>query len=434
MNQKELFKRYLFFSIGVFINSFGISFITKANLGTSPISSLPYTLSLGFAPSLGTFTLYMSIVLIALQIVLLRKKFPKCYFLQIPVSILFSVFIDLSMSFLTFMNPIAFVSRLAALLLGCLILGFGVYLEMVADVVMLPGEAFVNAVSITFSSDFGKTKIIFDTSITILSILLSFILFNQLAGVGLGTLIAAIMVGMVVRLLKRHLRFIPRFLNKETDSLFQSQPLTNSEKTVITISREYGSDGRKVGKALSERLGFSYYDKKIIAMTAESCNLPEAEVEANEEKMQSPLLNDLLSFYNDPEEDTTLLDKLYRTETAMIRNVAAQGNCIIIGRSADYILKNYNNCVNIFIYASDAYKIANVMKRENLSRLEAQKHMQTINKRRFIHYKYYTGKIFGLSKNYHLCLDISKLGFDNTLAIIQDYLALNDQAKIKLSA
>ncbi|MDN5307907.1 MAG: uncharacterized protein PWP16_1270 [Eubacteriaceae bacterium] len=181
-------------------------------------------------------------------------------------------------------------------------------------------------------------------------------------------------------------------------------------------------------------MGFSYYDKKIIAMTAESCNLPASEVEANEEKMQSPLLNDLLSFYNNPEEDTTLLDKLYHTETEMIRNVATKGNCIIIGRSADYILKDFNNCVNIFIFASDAYKIANIMKRENLSRLAAQKHMQTINKRRFIHYKYYTGKIFGLSKNYHLCLDISKLGFDNTLAIIQDYLALNDQSKIKLSA
>jgi cytidylate kinase len=234
------------------------------------------------------------------------------------------------------------------------------------------------------------------------------------------------------------LRFISSFLEieaaTETDSLFQNQSATNSGKTVITISREYGSDGRKIGIALSERLGFSYYDKKIIAMTAESCNLPASEVEANEEKMQSPLLNDLLSFYNNPEEDTTLLDKLYRTETEMIRNVATKGNCIIIGRSADYILKDFNNCVNIFIFASDAYKIANIMKRENLSRLAAQKHMQTINKRRFIHYKYYTGKIFGLSKNYHLCLDISKLGFDNTLAIIQDYLALNDQSKIKLSA
>ncbi|MDN5307906.1 MAG: uncharacterized protein PWP16_1269 [Eubacteriaceae bacterium] len=138
MNHKKLFKRYFIFSVGVIINSFGISFITKANLGTSPISSLPYTLSLGFAPSLGTFTLYMSIVLIILQIILLRKNFPKCYFLQIPVSILFSVFIDLSMSFLTFMNPIAFVPRLAALLLGCLILGFGVYLEMVAAFALSP--------------------------------------------------------------------------------------------------------------------------------------------------------------------------------------------------------------------------------------------------------------------------------------------------------
>lgn len=77
MNKTELIKRYLFFLAGLFVNSFGVAFITKANLGTSPISSIPCTLSLGFRPTLGMFTLYMSLVLIAVQLLLLRKKFPK---------------------------------------------------------------------------------------------------------------------------------------------------------------------------------------------------------------------------------------------------------------------------------------------------------------------------------------------------------------------
>lgn len=77
MNKTELIKRYLFFLAGLFVNSFGVAFITKADLGTSPISSIPYTLSLGFLPTLGMFTLYMSLVLIAVQLLLLRKKFPK---------------------------------------------------------------------------------------------------------------------------------------------------------------------------------------------------------------------------------------------------------------------------------------------------------------------------------------------------------------------
>lgn len=77
MNKTELIKRYLFFLAGLFVNSFGVAFITKADLGTSPISSIPYTLSLGFRPTLGMFTLYMSLVLIAVQLLLLRKKFSK---------------------------------------------------------------------------------------------------------------------------------------------------------------------------------------------------------------------------------------------------------------------------------------------------------------------------------------------------------------------
>ena len=183
MNKKELLKRYLFFLAGLFVNSFGVAFVTKADLGTSPISSIPYTLSLGFRPTLGMFTLYMSLVLIAIQILLLKKNFPKQYFLQIPVSLLFSWFIDMSMNLLSFMQPASYPSKLILLLIGCLILGFGVFMEVEANVVMLPGEAFVNAVSMTFHTDFGKTKVVFDTSMIIVAAIISLILFHGLAGV-----------------------------------------------------------------------------------------------------------------------------------------------------------------------------------------------------------------------------------------------------------
>lgn len=185
--QKELTKRYIFFLIGLFVNSFGVSFVTKANMGTSPISSIPYPLSLGFAPTLGTFTLYMSIILIVIQLILLRKDFPKQYFLQIPVSLLFSYFIDFTMGLLGNMNPQSYPIKMILLLIGCIILGVGVYMEVIANVVMLPGESFVNAVSKTFHTDFGKTKVAFDSSMTI---------------------IAAFLVGMIARFLKRKIGFL----------------------------------------------------------------------------------------------------------------------------------------------------------------------------------------------------------------------------------
>lgn len=212
MSKKELLKRYIIFLIGLFVNSFGVSFITKASLGTSPISSIPYALSLGFKPTLGMFTLYMSIVLIMIQIVLLRKNFPKQYLLQIPVSIAFACFIDLTFALLSFMNPDSYGMSFFSLLVGCAILGIGVYMEMVADVVMLPGESFVKAVSVTFHKDFGKTKVVFDSSMTIIASIIGFALFHKLAGVREGTIIAALLVGMIARFLKRKLGFIETFL------------------------------------------------------------------------------------------------------------------------------------------------------------------------------------------------------------------------------
>ncbi|MCI8853790.1 MAG: cytidylate kinase family protein, partial [Lachnospiraceae bacterium] len=141
--QKELIKRYLLFTVGLFINSLGVALVTKAELGTSPISSIPYTLSLGFSPSLGAFTLYMSLILIILQLLILRKNFPKQYFLQLPVSFLFSYFIDFSMNLLGFLEPGSYIQKLSLLFIGCFVLGLGVFIEVVANVVMLPGECFV---------------------------------------------------------------------------------------------------------------------------------------------------------------------------------------------------------------------------------------------------------------------------------------------------
>ncbi|WP_373265698.1 YczE/YyaS/YitT family protein [Hungatella hathewayi] len=199
MTRREWCKRYLFFLAGLFINSFGVSFITKAALGTSPISSVPYTLSLGFSPTLGMFTLYMSIVLILIQMILLRKDFPRQYLLQIPVSFLFSWFIDMTMELLEFLSPSAYPAKVICLLLGCAILGFGVFMEMAAGVVMLPGECFVNAISRTFHTDFGRTKVAFDTSITVAAAIIGIVLYRELAGVREGTIVAAVLVGMIAR-------------------------------------------------------------------------------------------------------------------------------------------------------------------------------------------------------------------------------------------
>jgi uncharacterized membrane protein YczE len=238
MSKKEIVKRYILFITGILINSLGVSFITKASLGTSPISSIPYTLSLTFKPTLGMFTMYMSIILIIIQIILLRKNFPIQYLLQIPVSLVFSWFIDLTMKLLSFMEPDQYYMKFLSLIFGCIILGTGVYMEMAADVVMLPGEAFVKAVSVTFHKDFGKIKIIFDSSMTFIAAGTGLLIFHRFAGVREGTIIAAVLVGMIARYLKRKLGFVDKFLLENAVIEEEEMKMQNLEKVIVSVSRE----------------------------------------------------------------------------------------------------------------------------------------------------------------------------------------------------
>ena len=211
-DKTELIKRYIFLLAGLFVNGLGVSFITKAGLGTSPITSIPYTLSLGFTPTVGMFTLFFNLLLIVLQIILLRRNFQLQNLLQLPIIALFSFFIDLTMSLLGFMQPETYAMKVVSLIVGCLILGFGVFMEMVANVAMLPGEATVRAVSDVFSTDFGKTKIAFDSSMTVIAAILSFIMFRHLDGVREGTIVAAILVGFIARLFKKYIGGIEKIL------------------------------------------------------------------------------------------------------------------------------------------------------------------------------------------------------------------------------
>lgn len=205
----EKVKRYLVFLVGLFINALGVSLITLADLGTSPISSIPYVLSLNFSMTLGEFTIIFSMLLIVLQLIILRKNFKPEHFLQIPISVLFGYFIDMTMAMMYFVDPQTYPGKLIALLAGCVILGFGVYLEVAANVAMLPGESFVRAVSSTWKTEFGTTKVAFDVSMTVIAAVLSFLLAFQLDGVREGTVIAALLVGLIARAFGRMISMIP---------------------------------------------------------------------------------------------------------------------------------------------------------------------------------------------------------------------------------
>ncbi len=208
----HLFRRYACFLLGVLINSFGIALITKAALGTSPISSVPYVFSLRFTPTLGQFTFFMNLLFVLLQVVLLRRNYDKIQLLQIGVNVMFSAFIDVSMDLLSFVSPHGAVQSLLWLLAGCAVLAFGIYLEVSPKVLMVPGEGLVSALSRVLGVEFGSMKVGFDVTLMSFAAICSLFFFHGLQGVGLGTLISAVLVGLIVKLYRRLFPGIARHL------------------------------------------------------------------------------------------------------------------------------------------------------------------------------------------------------------------------------
>ena len=366
-------KRYILFLIGLFVNALGVSLVTKASLGTSPISSIPYVLSLNFPFTLGNFTIVFSILLIVLQILILRKNFKLENILQIPVSIAFGYFIDLTMYLLFWINPENYFVKMIALLAGCLVLGLGVYLEVLADVVMLPGESFVRAIVQTWNTNFGTTKIVFDSSMAIIAGALSFVFSGKLNGVREGTIIAALLVGFIARLLGKRLEFIKSYLFPEengeggqalasaadaenapvadgiTGKLAEKQEADSIYKNVIVIGRQYGCGGHDIGK-------------KLIAGTT---GMTSEFIRQKEESMTNSLLYDFVNqmYLYGKEEEEAPKDKIFEAESKVIRELAAKGKCVIIGRCSDYVLRENEKTLKLFFTAPLEVRAKRIMER-----------------------------------------------------------------------
>ena len=408
----EKLKRYLIFLVGLFVNSLGVSLITKANLGTSPISSIPYVLSLNFPFTLGNFTIFFSIFLIVLQLIILRKNFKLEHILQIPVSIIFGYFIDLTMILFSWVNPEAYIMKIVYLLIGCLILGVGVYMEVLADVVMLPGESFVRAIVLTWKTNFGTTKICFDVSMSVIAAVLSFVFAGRLDGVREGTVIAALLVGFIARLIGKKLAFLkdmifPESVSAENENEAKEQTAGTYGKNVIAIGRQFGSGGHDIGKILAEKLGYDFYDAEIIQMTAGTTGYTLEFIKKNEEIMTNSLIYDLVNqmYLNADMQDEAPKDKIFEAECQVVRDLAKKGNCVIVGRCADYVLRNSENCLKVFFSAPLMSRIRRVAQRQNISEGEAKATVQKNEKLRADNYRYYTRRMWGAAGNFDLSLN-----------------------------
>ena len=218
MNNKVC--RYLMFLIGLLFNAFGVAFITKADLGTTPIAALPYTLSLLIPKlTLGNFTILICMLLIASQILILRNKGSLFdIILQIPISFLFGYVIDFSMWILLNFTPQIYIIKFISLLIGSIIISFGAYFEVVGDVTMLPADGLSRAISIITNIEFGTIKFIADSSQAIIALILGIIFLHELAGVREGTIIGALLIGNMVKYIGRIWKLERIFIENESFS------------------------------------------------------------------------------------------------------------------------------------------------------------------------------------------------------------------------
>lgn len=419
------FRRYLLFVVSLFINAFGIAFITNASLGTSPITSVTYVASMFTPLTMGQWTIIFNILFVVFELPFMTRHYLKTdlrmYLLQIPVSMCFGLFIDVSMSALAWLAPVAYASRIGVLLIGCVILSIGIALEVKADIAMMSGEYFVKAISRRLRKDFGYVKLGFDISLVLLSCVMSFVFMSELRGVREGTVVAALLVGPIVHLISPYYRVFDRWIGR-TDTNTATVATTNTDSIVITIAREYGSGGHQLGEMLSQALGLKLYDKEFIGMAAQKSGMDEHYIVENEQSIPSFWLKCIFSMNNERSAEYGLSpdDVLFVAESSIVQELAERESCIIVGRCADFVLKDRPNVIRVFCYSDAVSASERCVEEYGIPREKAEAEIRRVNHNRIAHYEYYTGMKWGEPHHYNLMINTGSIDLTTACALVKD--------------
>ena len=324
---KFLMRRYLLFCISLFVNALGIAFITRAALGTSPITSVTYVLSMFTPFTIGEWTIMLNILFVVLEPFMMTRRDLKddlrMFLLQIPISFCFGIFIDICMHHILFwLNPSTYPAMIYALLVGCVILAVGIALEVKANAAMMAGEYFVKVITKRFHGEFGYIKLGFDVTLVAIACTLSLIFMSGIYGVREGTVIAALIVGPIVHFVSPYYRFLDRWIN---DSKLQEKAdIKQNSNIIITIAREYGSGGHLLGEMLSKELGIKLYDKEFISMAAQRSGMDESFITKNEQSIPSFWLKCIMSKNSEQPIEGSLSsdDILFVAESKIIQELA----------------------------------------------------------------------------------------------------------------
>lgn len=423
----ELFRRYLIFGISLLVIALGISIITRSDLGTSPITSVPYVVSLNTPLSLGTYFFFFTIFLIILQVIMLGKKGilerKVELLMQFPVALVLSVFTDFGMWITAAWMPELYYVKIVSLVIGCLVLAFGICLEVIADVTMISAEYTIQFATMRLKKDFGTIKICFDVSLVLLAALGSWLFSGRIDGVREGTIIAALITGPFVRMIMPRLAFLRNWLSGTYGNNVQAiARIGENQPLVITISREYGSGGHKLGEMLAKELGIAFYDRELITLVASESNFSEEFISKNEQRMPGSLLYQMIMQDYEAPLDKSLSadDALFVAQSRVIRRISSEEPCVIVGRCADYILKDRPNTVNVFLYADMPHKVKRAVAEYGIAEERAASVIADTDRSRKEHCLQYTGRQWGDSRNYNVSFDTGVFSLEQIVAFLKN--------------
>ena len=199
-------------------------------------------------------------------------------------------------------------------------------------------------------------------------------------------------------------------------------------KTIVTIGRQYGSGGKEIGRRLAEVLGVPFYDEELAEAVAESANVHPDVVKSADEKATNSFLYSLvagggLRGVNDAiQYEMPINDKVFINQSKYIKEVAKNSGCVIVGRCADYVLDGNPNLFRVFLFSDMESKKKRIMELYSMTEKQAKDAIVKTEKTRRTYYNYYTDRTWGDMASYDLCLNVGKIGIDETIEIIKDYI------------
>lgn len=210
--------------------------------------------------------------------------------------------------------------------------------------------------------------------------------------------------------------------------------MKESENIIIVIGRQYGGSGRKTGRALAEKLGIPYYDREIIKKVSAKYGFDPDILNNADEKKPSPFRSMLLGKYGVMDMYSTSpmsRESLYQAQAKIIRQVCSEGSCVIVGRTADYIMRDHPGLISVFIHAPKEWRANNLISRgEAESMQEALTKIRKADSEREGFYNYFTGRKWGTADNYHLTIDASLLDNEEMVGIIAQFISLHKRKRL----